>query len=49
MKITILTLFPKMFEALNESLIGKAIAKGALDIDVVNFRDFSLDKYSFSE
>ncbi|MBR2468179.1 MAG: tRNA (guanosine(37)-N1)-methyltransferase TrmD [Clostridia bacterium] len=45
MKITILTLFPKMFEALNESLIGKAIAKGALDIDVVNFRDFSLDKH----
>lgn len=45
MKITILTLFPKMFEALNESLIGKAIAKGALDIDVVNFRDFSQDKH----
>lgn len=45
MKITILTLFPKMFEALNESLIGKAIAKGVLDIDVVNFRDFSLDKH----
>jgi tRNA (guanine37-N1)-methyltransferase len=34
-----------MFEALNESLIGKAIAKGVLDIDVVNFRDFSLDKH----
>lgn len=45
MKITILTLFPKMFEALNESLIGKAINKGLLDIEVVNFRDFSLDKH----
>ena len=45
MKITILTLFPKMFDALNESLIGKAINKGLLDIEVVNFRDFSLDKH----
>ncbi len=45
MKITILTLFPKMFEALNESLIGKAIDKGILNIEIVNFRDFSLDKH----
>lgn len=45
MKITILTLFPKMFDALNESLIGKAIDKGILDIEIVNFRDFSLDKH----
>lgn len=45
MKITVLTLFPKMFEALNESLIGKAIDKGILDIEILNFRDFSLDKH----
>lgn len=45
MKITILTLFPKMFEALKESLIGKAINKGILQIDVVDFREFSLDKH----
>lgn len=45
MKITILTLFPKMFDALKESLIGKAINKGILQIDVVNFREFSLDKH----
>lgn len=54
MKITILTLFPKMFEALNESLIGKAIQKKLLEIEVVNFRDFSknkhkkVDDYAFS-
>lgn len=54
MKITILTLFPKMFDALKESLIGKAINKGILQIDVVDFREFSLDKqkkvddYAFS-
>lgn len=54
MKITILTLFPKMFEALNESLIGKAIAKNLIELEVVNFRDFSnnkhkkVDDYAFS-
>lgn len=45
MKITILTLFPKMFEALNESLIGRAIKNKLLEIEVVNFRDFSLNKH----
>lgn len=45
MKITILTLFPKMFDALKESLIGKAINKGILQINVVDFREFSLDKH----
>ena len=54
MKITILTLFPKMFEALNESLIGKAIDKKLIELEVVNFRDFSnnkhkkVDDYAFS-
>ncbi len=54
MKITILTLFPKMFEALNESLIGKAISKNLIELEVVNFRDFSnnkhkkVDDYAFS-
>ena len=45
MKITILTLFPRMFEALNESLIGRAIKNKLLEIEVVNFRDFSLNKH----
>lgn len=45
MKIIILTLFPKMFEALNESLIGRAIKNKLLEIEVVNFRDFSLNKH----
>ena len=54
MKITVLTLFPKMFEALNESLIGKAISKNLIELEVVNFRDFSnnkhkkVDDYAFS-
>ncbi len=44
MKIDVLTLFPQMFSALNESIIGKAQEKGLLSINLVNIRDFSLDK-----
>jgi tRNA (guanine37-N1)-methyltransferase len=43
MKIDILTLFPEMFSALDESILKKAKEKGILDIDLVNIRDFSLD------
>ena len=45
MKIDILTLFPEMFESLKASLLGKATEKGALEINVINIRDFSKDKH----
>lgn len=46
MKIDILTLFPKMFEGpLTESIIGKAREKDLLDIQVHNFREYSIDKH----
>ncbi|WP_321387926.1 tRNA (guanosine(37)-N1)-methyltransferase TrmD [uncultured Enterococcus sp.] len=46
MKIDILTLFPRMFEGpLGESIIGKAVEKELLDIQVFNFRDFSDNKH----
>ncbi|MBP5651444.1 MAG: tRNA (guanosine(37)-N1)-methyltransferase TrmD [Clostridia bacterium] len=45
MKIDILTLFPEMFDALNASLIGKAQDKGAVQINIVNIRDFSGNKH----
>lgn len=45
MKINILTLFPDMFAPLNTSLLGKAQEKGLLDIQLVNFRDFTEDKH----
>ncbi len=46
MKITILTLFPQMFEGIfSESIIKHAISKGVVEIDVVNFRDFAEDKH----
>lgn len=44
MDITILSIFPRMFQALNESLIGKAQEKGLVNIDVVDFRDYTTNK-----
>ena len=43
MKITILTLFPEMFDSLNYSILGRAQEKKLIDINIVNIRDFSLD------
>ena len=45
MRIDVLTLFPEMFQALNSSLIGKAIEKGAFEFNVVDIREFSKDKH----
>lgn len=45
MKIDILTLFPEMFESLKQSLIGKAQEKGVIEINIINIRDYSLDKH----
>ncbi len=45
MKISILTLFPEMYENfLNSSIIGRSISRGIVDIELVNIRDFSKDK-----
>ena len=42
MKISILTLFPEMFEGfVKSSIIKRAIDKDILDIEVINLRDFS--------
>ena len=45
MKFDVLTLFPEMFEILNQSIIGKAIEKKLIDINLINIRDFSKDKH----
>ena len=45
MKITILTLFPEMFSALQASILGRAQKEGKLHIDVVNIRDYTEDKH----
>lgn len=42
MKISILTLFPNMFDGfLNESIIKRAILKKKVEIEIINFREFS--------
>ncbi len=45
MKFDVLTLFPEMFEILNQSIIGKAIEKDLINIQITNIRDFSKDKH----
>ncbi len=45
MKITILTLFPEMFDGfLTNSIIKRAIAKSIVEIKIVNIRDYTKDK-----
>jgi len=45
MKFDILTLFPEMFEGINKSIIGKALEKELIEVNLVNIRDFSKDKH----
>ena len=45
MKFDVLTLFPEMFEILNQSIIGKAVEKELININLINIRDFSKDKH----
>ena len=46
MRFDILTLFPNMFDILNESILGRAQEKNLININVVNIRDFSKDKHN---
>ena len=46
MKITILTLFPEMFDGfLTNSIIKRAIGKKVVEVRIVNIRDYTKDKY----
>ena len=47
MRIDILTLFPEMCQTvMNESIIGRAQAKGAVEIKCTNIRDFAQNKHN---
>ncbi|MEI6101598.1 MAG: tRNA (guanosine(37)-N1)-methyltransferase TrmD, partial [Eubacteriales bacterium] len=47
MTFNCLTLFPEMFGGfLQASLCGKAIASGIIEINLVNYRDFTQDKHN---
>ncbi len=45
MKIDILTLFPDSFAPIFQSILGRACKSGALEINILNIRDFSTDKH----
>lgn len=46
MKITILTLFPSMFEGfLKNSIIARAIANEKIEFECVDFREYAQDKF----
>jgi tRNA (guanine37-N1)-methyltransferase len=46
MKISVLTLFPEMFHNfLQESMVGIAVQQHAVQVNLINIRDFALDKH----
>jgi tRNA (guanine37-N1)-methyltransferase len=46
MRFDILTLFPNMFSSpLQESILGRAVEKGLIQIQTVNIRDFAQDRH----
>ena len=47
MKISILTLFPEMFDGfINTSIIKRAIESNKVEIELINFRDYSKDPHN---
>jgi tRNA (guanine37-N1)-methyltransferase len=46
-KFDVLTLFPEMFEPVkNESIIGRAVEAGTVEINTVNIRDYANNKHN---
>lgn len=45
MKFDVLTLFPEMFDAVKQSIIGRAINNNLITLNLINIRDFSNDKH----
>lgn len=47
MKITILTLFPEFFDSFKStSIIRKALEKGAVELECIDYRQYTLDKHN---
>ena len=46
MRFDIVTIFPKMVQGpLAEGIVGRAIARGLLDVKVHDLRDFTTDRH----
>ena len=47
MKFTVLTLFPEMFESyFTSSIMKRAVGLNKIELNFVNIRDYTLDKYN---
>ena len=44
MRFDVLTLFPEMFDAVKTSIVGRAVNNNLIELNLVNFREFSTDK-----
>lgn len=46
MRLDVVTIFPEYLEPLNVSLVGKARARGQLDVHVHDLRDWTYDRHN---
>ncbi len=47
MKINILTLFPGLYDSfMNEAIVSKAIEKGIVEFNIIDFREYSTNKHN---
>ena len=44
MRFDVLTHFPEMFDAVKTSIVGRAMNNNLIDLNLINFREFSTDK-----
>ena len=44
MRFDVLSLFPEMFEPVKTSIIGRATQNNLIELNLINFREFSKDK-----
>ena len=44
MRFDVLTLFPEMFTPVKESILGRALDNNLIELNLINFREFSTDK-----
>ena len=50
MKINVLTTFPEMFGPVtDQSILGKAGEKGLIEVNLINIRDYTLDKHNATD
>lgn len=45
MKFDVLTLFPGMFAPMNDSIIGRGIERGLIELNLWNIRDYAVDRH----